>query len=151
MRLFVDLDGVLADFDLGYAEMVGDKLRRPTGEVDWDRVKAVPHFFYRLNHMPDMWRLWGYVKHFNPTIITGTPPEIATAEDDKKGWVSDYFGPSVPVICCLSKDKSKYCNPGDILVDDWEKYKHLWERAGGTWITHVDANTTIEQLKRCGF
>ena len=33
--------------------------------------------------------------------------------------------------------------PGDILIDDWPKYKHLWEEAGGIFILHTSAAQSI--------
>ena len=70
--------------------------------------------------------------------------------DDKRAWVARRFGESVPVICCASKDKAKYGQPGDILIDDWEKHKAKWLKMGGIWITHTDAVSTINQLQAMG-
>jgi hypothetical protein len=65
-----------------------------------------------------------------------------------RAWVKKHLGPTVEVICCSSKDKSKHCKPGDVLIDDWEKYKDLWLSKGGRWVTYVDANTTIREIQK---
>lgn len=51
------------------------------------------------------------------------------------------------MIGCASKDKSLHIRkPGDILIDDWEKYRHLWEGRGGRWITHTGFSRSLAQL-----
>jgi hypothetical protein len=35
---------------------------------------------------------------------------------------------------------------GDVLVDDWPKYRHLWEAAGSIFILHENADKSIEQV-----
>jgi hypothetical protein len=42
-------------------------------------------------------------------------------------------------------------HPGDILVDDYLKYRHLWEEAGGVFIHHTSASNTLRQLAALGF
>jgi hypothetical protein len=31
-------------------------------------------------------------------------------------------------------------------VDDWPKYRHLWEEAGGIFILHENAKKSIQQV-----
>jgi len=64
-----------------------------------------------------------------------------------RAWVRRHLGDTVEVRCCLSKEKYKHCRPGDILIDDWEKYRALWVEAGGIWITHRSAEQTVEALQ----
>lgn len=152
--LFVDLDGVLADFDAGYFQrfnLVADKV---ADTVDWDRVRDTPHFYRDLPPMHDAMDLWNAVKWLSPTILTGVPSSVPEALDNKREWVTRWLG-DVPMIGCKSKDKSLHIQrPGDILIDDWEKYKHLWLERGGRWITHVSASESLKQLAtllRSGF
>ena len=42
-------------------------------------------------------------------------------------------------------------HPGDVLVDDYLRYKDLWEKAGGRFVQHLTAKQTIEELKKLGF
>jgi hypothetical protein len=41
-------------------------------------------------------------------------------------------------------------NPGDVLVDDYLRYRELWENAGGIFIHHVSAKESIRQLAAMG-
>ena len=57
----------------------------------------------------------------------------------------------VNVISCWSKFKYKECkNPGDILIDDRQKFQHDWEQAGGIFVHHVQTETTLIKLRELG-
>lgn len=150
-KLFVDMDGVLADFHGGYQKRFGAIVDKgPNDNVDWGRIHAHGSFFRDLEPLHGADDLWRFVRHFSPTVLTGIPREVPDAADHKREWLSAHplIGPGVPMIACQSKDKYRYCQPGDILIDDWEKYRHLWESAGGVWITHTDTPTTIASLSK---
>ena len=48
----------------------------------------------------------------------------------------------------MAAQKRRYCEPGDVLVDDSLKYRHLWEEAGGLFIHHRNAQQTLKELER---
>ena len=152
-QIYVDMDGVLADFDRAAWERLG--LRDPRkaesdlgGPEFWRRIGAIPHYYRSLPLMPDARVLWAGVlaaRPRPPIILTGVPWSIATAVADKRAWAAEHF-PCAAVITCAAKDKARYCRPGDILIDDWPKYRALWEAAGGTFIVHTSAATSLEVL-----
>jgi hypothetical protein len=43
--------------------------------------------------------------------------------------------------------KREHCHPGDVLVDDRVKHRHLWIEAGGVFIVHRNARSSIEKLR----
>lgn len=153
MRLFCDMDGVLADFDTGYAKIFGRSIPRLNSfdndghDVDWRGIAAYKDFYLTLPPMADMKELWSGIAPFNPIILTGIPSSVTAAADNKKAWVRKHLGSDVEVRCCASKEKCLHAKPGDILIDDWEKYKALWEKQGGVWITHTSAQDTLRQLR----
>jgi hypothetical protein len=158
MRLFCDMDGVLADFDRGYEIVMGRPIterdyHKEWSQEDWDLLhRTAPTFFRDLPPMPDMFELWEYIRRHDPTILTGVPRELTSSvtSNQKTDWSARMFGPQQPIICCRSKEKFHHCRPGDVLIDDWPKYKHLWEGAGGIWVTHTSASATIARLKELG-
>ena len=98
-------------------------------------------------------RLWDWPTNFYATKSSpGIPAvaEVPEARANKKAWVEQHLGAHVQVFTCRSADKSAFAAPGDILIDDWEKYRHLWLAAQGVWITHVSAVDTIRQLDALG-
>lgn len=149
-RVFVDMDGVLADFDRHYHDRFGIAPDKTIDNVEWDRIRAVKNFYADLPPMRDLPELWDFIGRFQPTVLTGVPKSIPEAADDKRRWARVHLGAQVPVICCRSVDKSLHGKPGDILIDDWEKYRDRWEAMGGAWVTHTSAKTTIRDLLDLG-
>jgi hypothetical protein len=146
MQLYVDLDGVLADFHTGYEKAFGVRPCNHADNVDWDAVRYVPDFYLNLPPMPDMHILWTCIAGLKPIVLTGVPSSVPEAPANKRAWVVKNLGSDVEVRCCRSSEKYKHAAPGDILIDDWTKYRHLWEAAGGIWVTHTNARDTVFHL-----
>lgn len=150
MQIYVDMDGVLADFDRHYLRIFGVELSKTVDKVDWKAVRNHKGFYQTIPQMSDLGVLWDRVYPYNPIVLTGIPSSVAEAEDNKRAWAKRHLTPDTKIICCLSKDKREYCQPGDLLIDDREKYRHLWLDAGGVWITHTSAQDTCTQLDSMG-
>lgn len=148
MQLFVDLDGVLADFDRGYELAFGTRPDKTVDNVKWSLIEKTPNFYRDLPPMSDAHELWTFVAPRRPIILTGIPSSIQEAADNKTAWVRKNLGSEVEVRCCRSAEKYLHAAPGDILIDDWEKYRSLWIAQGGAWITHTSAANTIIELKK---
>lgn len=149
-KIFVDLDGVLADFDQHHEDVFGFRPDKTLDDVNWKAIESITDYYLHIPPMEDMHMLWDYVRPYHPIILTGIPHSIPNAADNKRGWVAKHLGPHVPVVCCLSREKARYASPGDILIDDRPKYESLWRKAGGTWITHTSADETLAALAAMG-
>lgn len=145
-QLFVDMDGVLADFDRGYGERFEERASKLTDNVDWEAVRSTPGFFRDLPPMADLGELWAGVERFKPIILTGVPSSVPEAVENKRAWVAKHLGPDIHVIGCRSSDKCLHGKPGDVLIDDWTKYQRKWVSMGGHWITHTSAAESLDQL-----
>lgn len=147
-QIFLDCDGVLADFDTKAREVLGRCPREHEAEFGrgdfWTRLQHYPDFYNTLPLMPDAMRLYKAVKHLNPTILTGCP-KGDWAQPQKQEWVSRYF-PGVPLTMCRSADKSFHMNPGDVIIDDWPEHRQTWIDKGGVWITHTSAAESLKVL-----
>jgi hypothetical protein len=149
-QLYLDCDGVLADFDKGAAAVLGMKPkafehRHGIGRF-WAKLATAPDFYFSLPLLPDAMRLYEAVKHLDPVILTGLP-RGGWAADQKVRWAAQHF-PGVRIITTMARDKRDHAKEGDVLVDDQLKHRHLWEEAGGVFIHHKDAESSIEELKR---
>ena len=151
MILFVDLDGVLADFAGRFKEFGHGTIDEFTKRHDHDDAilwsfikKSDPEFFLNLKMMPDGKELWNYIKQFDPTILTKIP-QWARASADKKKWVKKHLG-DVKVITTTKKEK--YVEPDAILIDDMDENLEAWKKAGGVGIKHISATSTIKELKK---
>ena len=151
--LFLDCDGVLADFDRGAAQVFGMPPRvyeRRFGlQGFWAALASAPGFFDTLDLLPDAMELYGAVRHLDPVILTGLP-RGGWAEAQKRRWAERHF-PGVPVITTTAALKHEHCSSGDALVDDRDKFRHLWEGAGGVFIHHASAAASLAALREHGF
>jgi len=149
-RLFLDADGVLADFDRGACELLGAKpnayIARHGSGAFWKRLASAKDFYASLPKMPDADVLFGAVRHLKPTILTGLPLGNWAAPQ-KVRWAAEHF-PGVPIVTCMARDKHKHMHPGDVLVDDREKHRAAYEAHGVVFIHHRNAEDSLRQLAR---
>ncbi len=153
-QIFLDLDGVLADFDAASIALFGKHPRRAEQVLGtpefWRHIQLAGSFYRGLALTSDAMKLYRAVAHLSPIILTGVPAG-GWAEEQKIAWVEQHF-PGVKVITCRAREKFLYMrHPGDVLVDDYLKYKELWEQAGGVFIHHTSVRSTIQKLARLGF
>ncbi len=154
-KLFMDLDGVLVDFDRGVQELTGKRPDELHPKRMWPQIARADGFYEHLHWMPDGRALWDEVRHLNPAVLTGLP--MGTwAEPQKRAWCTRELGPDVPVVTCLSRHKARRAHEitpdgvSPVLVDDREKLKEAWEEAGGVFILHTDAESSLQKLRDAG-
>lgn len=157
-RIFIDMDGVLADFDEKKIEVFGT-INIPDEEmweIIWDKY---PRWFRDLEQMPDMWDLLHYLLYSNNgkhkghdlCVLTAVPKQRAdksiTVCYQKRAWLDDKIG-DIPMIACQRKHKADYANDRSILIDDDKGNIEAFRKAGGIGILHTSAKTTIEELEK---
>jgi len=147
-ELFLDCDGVLADFGAGVERLLGMRpaafQRRYGNGLFWKQLATAPDFYANLPQMADAQALFAAVKHLRPTILTGLPMGNWAAPQKVK-WATEHF-PGVPIITCMARDKHKFMKAGDVLVDDRENHRAAYEDAGVVFIHHKNAADSIRQL-----
>ncbi|MFP4114862.1 MAG: hypothetical protein ACOC1I_03285 [Spirochaetota bacterium] len=150
-RLFVDLDGVLVDFESGVKRVTGRLPHEQTQRSMWSQLARTDGFYEHLDWTRDGRELWEALKEHEPTILTGLPLG-RWAEPQKRAWCARELGPGVPVITCMSRNKAKRARevtPPDatpVLVDDREWLRDRWEEMGGVFVHHTDAASSIERV-----
>jgi hypothetical protein len=148
-RYFIDLDGVLGDFDGHFFLRFGQWPTEFSRSQIHKMLATDPYFFLELPAMEGAKDFWGWlqINNFNPIVLTGVPHQnYDQAVSNKKLWVAQNFGHRVPVITCRSEDKRLHGKPGDVLVDDRTKYQHLWEEMGGIFVHHQHFDITKLKL-----
>jgi len=154
--LYVDLDGVLADFDRAVFTLFGRPSRNIPDSVLWPRIGRTEGFFRKLPLTKDARALWDFIHPHSPTVLTGIPSITRNFQGDpaeqKREWVAEHFGTELPVITCFSRDKHTYCiEPGSVLIDDTGKLAEAWTKAGGNFVWHNDLATTLDELRALGY
>ena len=176
-RIFVDMDGVLVDFDKQFAQY----LKHNAGEdVDTatqyetangkDRFQALvlewgEEYWSTMDWMPDGKQLWDYVSGMNPTILSAPSRFKEVSVPGKEKWLkthlSDLPNHDIQTKCrrgwdkkskvILNNMKHRYvASTNDILIDDKLSNIELWRKAGGIGILHTSAEDSIAQLKQLG-
>jgi len=158
-QLFVDLDGVLADFDAGVYETTGSFPHQLSPRTMWPALARTPDFYARLPWMPDGKELWAFVSPLDPVILTGLPLG-KWARPQKLEWCRRELGEEVPVITCMSREKPRSAQdwindhsadaPTPVLVDDRPRILQKWESIGGIFVHHTGAQNSMRQLVTLG-
>lgn len=151
VQVFLDCDGVLADFDKRAEVLFGMPSQQFEDEYGvkefWRRIRNDDEFFANLDLMPDAMELFDAVKHLNPIILTGAPMG-KWAKPQKLAWRDRYFPNTEMIVVNPSRDKFKHMiGKGNYLVDDLLKHSHHWINNGGVFVHHTSAKKSLKMLK----
>jgi hypothetical protein len=163
-HIYLDLDGVLADFDGGVRALTGNTPKEMKSSEMWKhicRCKWKNGFFGSLDWVEDGKALWLILKKFWPlknqlSLLTGLPRGgHSWASGQKKKWCSERLigqsgGNYKEVICCMAAEKKNYARPDALLIDDRISNCEEWGAAGGVFIHHTSFENTHDQLVSLG-
>jgi 5'-nucleotidase len=149
-RLFLDLDGVLGDFDAHFLSLFKHESKGTPDEVLWAKINSSPSFFYDLPLCYGALDWFDSLWLYQPIILTACPrSNYHNVARQKKAWVKDrlgYDGLVLPVMGGANKGMFLQ-NEGDILVDDMERNCKAWEAEGGVAILHTSTMSSDWKLK----
>ena len=149
IKIFVDLDNTLTDFDKQLAELLNKKLIRGwdfgNDPEIWKKIDdAGTKFWSEMDFMPDGQELWNFIKKFNPTVLTA-PSRHPSSKKGKRSWVKKYLQDA---SCIIDEKKDKHAKKDYVLIDDRKKNIKKWEEAGGVGVLHKNTKSTIKKLKK---
>lgn len=171
MTVYLDMDGVLADFDGGLADrgffIEREHNRLFKQNVDkslWTETELKNDlivqgymeetgFFRNLRMLSGADKLW--VAAGSPVVLTARPKKEdkgQRVEKEKREWVEEYFGQISEnrFICCLRSEKKQYATYlgkfPNILVDDLEWNCSEWKKAGGYAVLYKNAEQAVKDL-----
>lgn len=149
-RLYIDLDGVMADFDKYFLQQFGVESSKLDDPTLWKWINGHGNFFLNLPICEGALNFFNLVKHLNPIILTACPKSnYTTAAVQKRQWVYKHLSQDVTVIPMMG-GKNKFLfmhSPGDVLVDDFEKNCIPWRKHGGIAIQHKTFEDTSSQVE----
>lgn len=125
--LYIDMDGVLVDFDSGIKQLDAKTKKEFEGRYD-----EVPGIFSLMKPMPGAIDAFIQLsKVFDTYILTTSPWENPTALQDKQNWVKENLGEHGKKRLITSHHKN--LNKGDYIIDDRNKRgvkdfegEHIW-------------------------
>jgi len=155
--LYLDMDGVVADFNAYVRNRLGRKEQgEKWPEQDWKKLSSNPHLYRDLDKTPEADDLVENCQIFCEThnyalmFLTAIPNNnnMPWAFYDKILWIQDRY-PQIPVMFGpYSDDKQHHCHNGDILIDDRTSNIEQWRTAGGIGILHKgNLANTLQELR----
>ncbi len=163
-NLFVDLDGVITDFDSRYAHYTGVSPEEMDAQLTtqygkkkaqsmfWSKVDGVGAKFWEdMEYMPDAQQLINFLKPYEYKFLS-SPSRSATSREGKTNWAKREF-PNIELILRIAnqKQEQEFAGPKNILIDDRPSNIEQWKAKGGIGILHKSAFDTIKQLEKLGF
>ena len=149
--LYIDMDGVMADFDGAFPAVFGLDHRSLADDDMWMHINGHPSFFRDLPPMEGAVEFFRSVEHLHPVILTACPKSnYAHVAVQKRAWVREHLSQTCLVLPVLGgRHKPLFMHqPGDILIDDFGKNCQAWNDAGGISIKHEgDWQATSSVLK----
>ena len=152
MKLYLDMDGCLTDFDKAVANLgeeftkgLGDEASEDAKQEMYNAIeKAGESFWADMPWMKDGKELWDLAKKFNPTLLS-SPGKFEYAPAGKSTWVRKNL-PGTTLF--LSNTKSEYVDQYElsILIDDSKDNVEGWAQAGGEGLLHTSASETERKL-----
>ena len=164
-HLYLDMDGVQADFFTAWANIFGHQQYKDIGskeqreqsidELNLKGPEFIQKFFETLAPLPGGTKLVSWLKQHNiPFTVLSAPlrNNHAASIAGKKIWL-DQHNPGTSGSAIFTGSKERYANRGGtpaLLIDDHKKYIERWLQAGGQAILHRDNNVdaVIEQLSK---
>lgn len=154
MKVFVDMDGVLTDFNKRYVEKFG--------EFPKDVDSRTKHFWNNWKKFVDDRDFETLEKHEHADELLHVlrqlkvPIEILSSSgggyshdivtEQKIVWLKAH-GIEFPVnIVPGGGHKAKFADPWHILIDDTPRVIERYRAAGGTAILHTNIEDTVKQL-----
>ena len=160
--IYLDMDGVVADFDKRFNDLSGmmpqDYVNKNGLNAFWDLIdeKHKVAFWRGIELMPDAQKLVKFVEQYPFEMLTA--PSIKKQSIIGKGlWVKDKIGTlysTKPKVTYRSAKQKHTVKPNltkfDILIDDKGSTIDNWNAAGGTGIFYQNADQVINDLKKLG-
>jgi len=156
-EVYVDMDGVLADFFKDWNKMVGvghwKEIQDP--EAALDLIRKHPTFWIDLDVLSNAPRLLGAIKKFAGSYYICTSPlgKDPNCEPQKREWVQKHLSGFAPKEVYVTSNKPQFARQANgtpnILIDDFGKNIAAWTAAGGIGIHYENKNSNraIMELK----
>jgi 5'(3')-deoxyribonucleotidase len=151
-EIYIDMDGVLADFFGPVAKHHGvtnwrkARKQRAAGGGKIDKIASKPGYFKNLKPLPNAGKLInGVLKIADDYNILSSPllSNVEQSSREKNEWLQKHLKRHQPRSIIFDHEKFKFAKQADgtpnILIDDYDTNIKLWEANGGIGILYEDS------------
>lgn len=149
--IYLDMDGVISNFDKGYFSIYGVNCREDNVEKHWyDFVENKG--FFNLEPYEDMDELISFLTSLNVEIVilscVSERSDYGNVTDQKIQWLKKYgLGQVSKVFTRTKLQKSEYAHSESLLIDDSVACITPFKQKNGYAILHTSAKQTIMELE----
>lgn len=149
ITLYLDMDGVLADFNKAYTQYdphKEDRKKFRSAVMEYkifEDLEFMPDTQELLNHVS---RLWGVRVEILTSMGTHDVAQGEEAKRQKIKWLNAKNIPYKPNFTRNKEEKANYATPHSILIDDSSGCIGPFVAAGGHGILHSHSSETIRIL-----
>jgi|13_taG_2_1085334.scaffolds.fasta_scaffold04006_7 5'(3')-deoxyribonucleotidase len=157
-EVYVDMDGVLADFFGVWNQMMGVRHWKEIKDTDaaLQKIKDTKDFWINLPMTRNGKSLLNAIKRFKGkyNILSAPLPGDPNSEPQKREWIQKHLSMFPPSKIIIDHNKAAYAKQADgtpnALIDDFGQNISKWENAGGVGIQHKDiqVGNTISKLAK---
>jgi len=152
-KIFLDMDGVLVNFDQQFQELTGMMPRefesKYSSDKFWEEIDGAGVGFWRgMKWMPGGEALYNRASQHDHALLS-SPSRSEVSKIGKRLWRRDKT-PDTKLILARSYNKRKYAAPNHILIDDREDNIQQWKDAGGIGILYKSAEQVNAELDKLG-
>ena len=144
-EVYVDMDGVLADFFGAWKKLIGKDWRNIDNIDDaLQRIRDKDDFWLEIPKTPNAMNLLSLVKQLKGkyNILSAPLANDPNSEPHKREWIKKHLKAFPPSKVIITADKAKYATQPDgtpnILIDDFGQNINKWQAAGGVGFKHKD-------------
>lgn len=148
--IYLDMDGVICDFDRRYFSIYGVNCRDDPNKNNWNEF-VKERGFYKLETCTGFTSLIDKLYTFDVNVVilscAGDRSDHNQVKKQKNDWLFDHNLGHLPAIFTRTKlEKSNYALPSTLLIDDSKKCVDPFKNKGGKAILHSTAKQTIVEL-----
>lgn len=152
-RIFLDMDGVLVDFDQQFKDLTGMMPRefesKYSTEEFWEKIDSAGVGFWRgMKWMPGGEALYNRAAQHDHFLLS-SPSRSEISKIGKRLWRRDKT-PNTKLYLARSYNKRKFAAPNHILIDDRADNIQQWRDAGGIGILYKSADQVNTELDKLG-
>jgi hypothetical protein len=152
-KIYLDMDGVLCDFEKRYKKLFNESPEHTRRNKDWSENWTT---FIETEQFKTLEWFPGGKTLLETVLDTGIDVEILSSsggkkyhsqvESHKKFWLMNNGISFKSNIVPGSAIKAKYANSSVVLIDDTDYVIEAFNKAGGYGILHKDVKDTVKKL-----